>query len=790
MLRHNLLLIYRSFLKAKGTFFINLIGLSTGLACVLLIFLWVSDELSVDKFHAKDSRLVEVVEVYANADRPGVNNNTAGILAEVLAEEMPEVEYAVASRIRPEKRTIQVGDNFVKAILQFAGKDFFNVFSYELIEGDREQVLADKSSAVISEKLAMALFNTTDNVVGKVIDIPQYKQFRVSGIFKGPPTNSTAQFDFVLSFEEYKDLDPNLANWNFNKVNTYLALGEGVDVERFNDKIARFMDGKREEALTRDLTLSIRPYSDAYLYSYKQYENGKPNGGRIEYVWLFSTIGLFILIIACINFMNLSTAKASGRIKEVGVKKAIGARRETLVFQYLGESILMAFLSLSLAMLIVLLLLPQFNLITGKSLTLDFGLDLLLIVFGVTLFTGIVAGSYPALYLSNFRPALILKGKLERSTGEVWARKGLVVFQFAISLVLIVSVVVVYQQIEFVQSQNLGYDKENILYFEIEGKTAQNLETFLSELRQVSGVIDASSIGHTVVGGSQNTFSIDDWEGKDPGTQVPFETRAVNYGMIELLGVEMREGRTFSSNHGTEDSKIIFNEKAIAVMGLENPVGKEISIQGTKLEIIGVAKDFHFASLHDEINPLFFVLRPSWTRKIMAKIEAGKIQETVPKLEQFYQGFNSGIPFEYKFLDEDYQAQYVAEQRVSVLSRYFAGIAILISCLGLFGLAAFTAERRIKEIGIRKVLGSSEWKIITLLSGDFAKMVLVAIVIALPLSYYMTSNWLDNFAYKIDLQWWYFVGAGALTMLIALLTVSFQSVKAALMNPVESLRSE
>lgn len=664
------------------------------------------------------------------------------------------------------------------------------MFSYELIAGDRDQVLADKSSAVISEKLAMALFNTTDNVVGKVIDIPQYKQFRVSGIFKGPPSNSTAQFDFVLPFEEYKDLDPNLANWNFNKVNTYLVLNEGVDVGKFNDKIARFMDGKREEALTQDLTLSVRPYSDAYLYSYKQYENGKPNGGRIDYVWLFSMIGIFILIIACINFMNLSTAKASGRLKEVGVKKAIGAGREMLIFQYLGESILMAFLSLLTALLFVMLLLPQFNLLTGKSLTLGFGLDLLVIVFVFTLFTGMVAGSYPALYLSNFRPALILKGKLNRSTGEVWARKGLVVFQFAISLVLIVSVVVVYQQIEYVQSQNLGYDKENVLYFEIEGKTAQNLETFLSELRQVSGVIDASSIGHTVVGGSQNTFSIDDWEGKDPCTQVPFETRAVNYGMIELLGVEMKEGRTFSPDFGTEDSKIIFNEKAIEVMGLENPIGKEISIQGTKLEIIGVARDFHFASLHDEINPLFFVLRPAWTRKIMAKIESGKIQETVPKLEQFYLGFNSGIPFEYKFLDEDYQAQYVAEQRVSVLSRYFAGIAILISCLGLFGLAAFTAERRIKEIGIRKVLGSSEWKIIQLLSGDFAKMVLVAIGIALPLSYYLTANWLDGFAYKIDLQWWYFVGAGSLTMIIALLTVSFQSVKAALMNPVESLKSE
>ncbi|MFC4874580.1 ABC transporter permease [Negadavirga shengliensis] len=790
MLRHNLLLIYRSFKKYKSTFFINLIGLSTGLACVLLIFLWVRDELSVDKFHEKDNRLVEVVEVYSNADRPGVNNFTAGILAEALANEMPEVEYAVASRIRPEQKTIRVEENYVKAVVQYAGRDFFNMFSYDLIHGDKDKVLTDKSAAVISEDLAMKLFNTTDNIVGKVIDIPHYKQFRISGVFKGTPVNSTAQFDFVLSFEEYKDLDPNVLNWNYNKVNTYLVLNEGVDAGQFNDKIARFLDGKRDEVHTRDLTLSTRPYSEAYLYSYAQYENGEPKGGRIEYVWLFSIIGVFILGIACINFMNLSTAKASGRLKEVGVKKAIGAARQTLVFQYLGESVLMAFLSLSIALLLVLLFLPQFNLITGKYLTLSLDKDLLLMVAGTSLLTGVVAGSYPALYLSNFKPAIILKGKLGSSTGELWARKGLVIFQFALSVVLIVSVVVVYHQIEYVQTQNLGYDKENILYFEIEGKVAENLDTFLSEMQQINGIVGASSIGQSVVGGSQNTFSIDEWEGKDPDEQVPFEVRPVNYGMIELLGVDMKEGRTYSRDFGTEDSKIIFNEKAIEVMGLKDPIGKVISIQGTQLEIIGVTKDFHFASLHEEINPLFFILRPTWTHKVMARIEAGKEQETIGKLQQFYQEYNPGFPFDYKFLDQDYQNQYVAEQRVAVLSRYFAGIAILISCLGLFGLATFTAERRIKEIGIRKVMGASEWKIMELLSGDFAKMVLVAIVIALPLSYYLTKNWLDGFAYKIDLEWWHFIGAGLLTMLIALLTVSFQSVKAALANPVDSLRSE
>ncbi|MCE7058080.1 ABC transporter permease [Algoriphagus sp. AGSA1] len=790
MLKHHLILVYRNLRKDKSTFLINLIGLSTGLASVMLIFLWVRDEIRVDKFHENENSLVEVIEIYADPEKPGVNNYTAGMLAEVLADEMPEVEYAVPTRILSDKKTIQVENRYVKAIVQYAGKDFFNVFSYNLVQGDKNRVLADKNSVVISEEMARKLFNTTDNVIGKMIEIPQYKPFRISGVFEGTPVNSTAQFDVILSFEEYKEVNPNALNWNYNIANAYLVLDQGTDVGEFNEKIAHFLEGKRDEAYTGHLTLSTSPYSEAYLYSYAQYENGKPNGGRIEYVWLFSIIGCFVLGIACINFMNLSTAKASGRLKEVGIKKAIGADRKTLVLQYLGESVMMAFLSLCIALLMVQLFLPQFNTITGKLLSFSFDRELLMIVFGVTLLTGIVAGSYPALYLSNFKPVLVLKGKLNGSKGEIWARKGLVIFQFALSLILIVSVVVVYKQIEFVQSQNLGYDKENILYFDMEGKVEENLETFISEMQRIDGIVDASSIGQSVVGGSQNTFVINEWEGKDPDVQIPFETRPVNYGMIELLGLEMSEGRAFSREFGAEDSKIIFNETAIEVMGLENPIGKTISIQGTQLEIIGVTKDFHFASLHEKIDPLFFVLRPTWTHKIMARIEAGREQETIGKLKDFYQIYNPGFSFDFKFLDQEYQAQYIAEQRVSVLSRYFAGIAILISCLGLFGLAAYTAERRVKEIGIRKVLGSSEWKIIQLLSGDFAKMVLVAIFIALPLSYYLTSNWLGGFYYKIDLQWWYFIGAGALTMVIALLTVSFQSIKAALMNPVESLKSE
>jgi hypothetical protein len=489
--------------------------------------------------------------------------------------------------------------------------------------------------------------------------------------------------------------------------------------------------------------------------------------------------------------MNLSTAKASRRLKEVGIKKTLGADQKALMFQYLGESMLMTFLSLAIAILLVVLFLPQFNQITGKQLALSFDINLILSVLGITLFTGLIAGSYPALYLSGFNPTTVLKGKLNTSVGELWARKGLVVFQFTLSIILIVGVLVVYKQIEFVQTKNLGYDKDNVIYFKIEGKVEENLETFLSEVRNIPGIVNASSIGQNIVGGI-NTITTDylHWEGKKIDGKTVFEIRAVNYGMIEMLGIEMTMGRTFSRDFSTEESKIILNEAAIEAMGLEDPIGKVITSRGNNFEIIGVTKNFHLQSLHREVTPLYFVIGPQWTDNILAKIEAGRERETIEQLQQFYQEYNPGFPFAYQFLDEAYQAQYVAEQRVSILSRYFAGFAILISCLGLFGLVAFTAERRLKEIGIRKILGSSEFGIVRLLSTDFTKMVSVAILIALPIGYYIAKNWLDNFAYRIDLKWWFFVGAGLLALLITWFTVALQTVKAARINPTECLKDE
>ena len=487
--------------------------------------------------------------------------------------------------------------------------------------------------------------------------------------------------------------------------------------------------------------------------------------------------------------MNLSTAKASRRIKEVGIKKAIGASRKMLIYQYMGEALLITSLSLIIAIILVELLIPTFNVLTAKQLALNFNLQLVLSLLGITLITGLLAGSYPALYLSGFNTIAVLKGKLNTSTGEFWARKGLVVFQFTISIILMVAVFVVYKQVAFVQAKNIGYDKENVIIFDMEGSVAENPATFINEIKALPGISNATSTNSRLIGSYGATSGLD-WEGRNPDDIISFEMVQVNYDFIETLGIDMIAGRSFSRNFGTDSSKLIFNQAAIDAMGLKDPVGKVVNFWGKDAEILGVANNFHIESLHEEVKPMIFRLLPAHTNYIMAKIKAGTERETIASLEKFYKAFNPGFVLEYKFLDENYQALYESEERVADLSQYFAGLAIIISCLGLLGLAAFTAERRLKEIGIRKILGSGEFGIIYLLSADFSKMVFAAIIIALPVSYFLIKNWLNNFAYQIPIQLGYFIGAGLLALIISWLTVGFHALKAAKVNPANCLKDE
>ncbi len=745
------------------------------------------DEFGVNKFHSNDDRLYEVMEFQKYAEEVMTTTSTPGILAENLKAEMPEVEYATTTTW-VNSYTLSIKDHNVKAKGYYVGKDYFNIFSYSLVQGTAGQVLKDKLSMVISRSLAKSLFGTDENVVGKTVELQHDKSFNITGVFEDVPSNSSLQYDFVMSFEQFKEENKWVVQWGNNGPSTFVTLYPGTDVSAFNTKIKDYIKGKEKDS---NVILFLQKYSDRYLHGH--FENGVLSGGRIEYVRLFSIIALFILLIACINFMNLSTARASRKAKEVGIKKSVGAGRGSLIFQFLCESLVTAFFSLFIAFGWVWLFLPRFNLITDKKIVLNLMDPQLLTWFlPVTFLTGLIAGSYPALYLSGFKPASVLKGEIKGSLGELWARKGLVVFQFFLSVILIVSVLVIYKQIEFVQTTNLGYQKDHLIQLPREGKlwNSQNLETFLKEVKRIPGVKNASSIGHSLLGRNSNTSGLV-WEGKNPDDKILFENVGANAGLLETLGVEMAEGRTFLEGNSADTTQIIFNQAGIRAMNLKDPIGRKIRLWDEyDCEVIGVVKDFHFQSLHDPVNPLFFRLTPQNTWNVMIRLEAGKEKETLKALAGFYTTFNPGFTFDYKFQDEEYAHQYAAEQRVATLSAYFASMAILISCMGLFGLATFTAERRLKEIGIRKALGSTSAGIVVLLSADFTRMVLVSILLGLPMSSWLLSQWLQQFTFHIEMTAWYFVISGVLALLIAWITVAFQAFRAAHVNPVNCLRTE
>lgn len=766
MLQHYLRIAIRKAQRHKGSFLINLIGLSTGLACTFLIYLWVADEMKVDKFHKNDARLFQVMELSKENGNVEVHDGTQGLLAESMKKDLPEVSDAV-SVFSLKKEGVylpfRVNDKAIKTSGIFASSNFFSVFSFALLAGNSQSVLKEKNNVVISEAIAKNLFGSVENTRGKTIEwevMGTKKSAMVSGVFAALPSNNTMDFDFVFTYDLLMaEVVPNFQKWWNEGPATYLVLKEGVDQTKFNSKISDFVKGYLKGSI---FSLFIRPYSSAYLYG--KYENGIQSGGRIEYVRLFSIVALFILIIACINFMNLSTAKASRQLKEVGVKKTLGSSRRALVFQFITEAMFVAFLSLIFACFLVMLLLPVFNDITGKNLVIHLTPELAGAALGVTLVTGILSGSYPAFYLSGFRPIAVLKGKLKNSTGELLARKGLVVFQFMISLVLIVAVLVIYRQVSYVQSKNIGYDKNNVIYFDKEGAIAQNTDAFLAEMKSIPGVINASAMMQSMVqskGTGSSTYGIE-WPGKKENDLVDFVVRAVDYDLLETLGLQVKEGRSFSKKFGAEDTKLIFNEAAVKVMGLKNPIGTPIKMWGQDMSIVGVVNDFHVSSLHDAIAPMVFMYSPNRTSTIMAKIKSGQEKETINRIASLYKKINAGFVFEYKFLDEAYQSQYVAEQRVSLLSRYFAALAIMISCLGLFGLATFNAEVRTKEIGIRKVLGASVQQVMLLLSKDFIVLVLIAMIISFPLAWWAMNTWLNSFAYRIPISPSVFVVASTL----------------------------
>ncbi|KIC94681.1 ABC transporter permease [Flavihumibacter solisilvae] len=773
MFRTNLKIAWRNLLKDKQFTVINVLGLSAGLACALLIFLWVNDEMRYDKSFANQDRLYQLLE--------NNSESSSGPLSKIVKEQIQGVEFAAG--VAPVEwfppYTLFAGSKSIKARGQYVGADYFQIFSFKLIEGNKSAVLQDKGSIVISDELANKLFGTTENIIGKPVRFDQDTTFHVSGVFEKVPVHSSQQFDFVLSFEYFQLKKPWAATWDKGPRN-YVLVSEGTRIDNFNKSIA--------DVITRNtgdsITVSAVKFSDLYLYG----NNGDvTNKGRIEYVRLFSILAIFILVIACINFMNLSTAKAARRLKEIGIKKVVGATRRHLILQFLSESLLLTGCATVFAVVIAYFLLPAFNQVTGKQIHLNFDTTIIIYFIPVIVCTGLLAGSYPALYLSKFNPLTVLKGKISTSFAEVLSRKGLVVFQFTLSTILIVAVMIIYRQIQFIQNTDAGYKKDNVLRLPVEGSMKDKENAFIAELKNIPGVSNASTAYHKLVGRGYGHGGMR-WSGMEDDRKVFFEAFEVNYDFIETMGMKMKEGRSFSREFSGDTATIILNEKAVEAMGLKDPVGQTITRFRTNVQVIGVVKDFHFESLHEPIKPAYLFLWPGGT--IIASIRQANQRETIAAIEQLYARYNPGSPFTFNFLDEAYQKQYDSELRVSALSKYFAGLAIIISCLGLFGLAAFTAQKRRKEIGVRKVIGASVADITAMLSRDFLRLIIISLAIALPVSWWIMSSWLQNYAYRISLSPGIFVIAGIAVIVITLFTISFQSIKAAMANPVKSLRTE
>jgi len=793
MLKHILIITVRNIKRHTSSFVINLAGLSTGLTFAFLLYLWVQDEKSIDKFHVNDSRLYQVMEKSTENGIIRIQDHTQGPLSEAMENDLPEVQNAVTVMNLSKEGmdiTLKNGERSFKTGGIFSGEAFFQVFTFPLISGDGTTVLNEKNNIAISEDLARKLYGSVDAALGKSLLWNAFGSDHLSsvtGVFNNVSSASTLKFDFVLTKQKLiEDIWQNGQNWWNTGPETYLLLKEDVNVTAFNKKIERYIDKYDKN---NHFSLFVRKYSDAYLYG--KYEEGKQAGGRITNVRLFSVIAILLLIIASINFMNLSTAKVSGRLKEIGIKKAVGSGRRSLIFQFLGESLFVTALSTAIAIVLVALLIPPFDFITGKQLSFHFSVSQISMLFLIALVTGMLSGSYPAFYLSGFKPLATLKGKLQGKVGELFVRKGLVIFQFIISLVLIVSVFIVYRQIEFAQTKPIGYAKENVVYFDMEGKIFENKKNFFEELRRVPGVVQAGGINQTLIreDGGSSTYGLE-WPGKIENKNIDFIIRTVDENLVRTLGMQIKEGKSFSDSLGSNSSYVLLNETAAKVMGLNDPVGTKIKLWGEEKTILGVMRDFHTASVHQPISPLVFRCEPDGVRMAMVRIQAGSERKVIDNLTSFYSRVNPGYALGLNFLDETFKAQYLTEERTLTLAKYFAFLTILISCLGLFGLAAFDTERRTKEIGIRKVLGANLKNLITLLSKDFLKLVAIAIILASPIAYYLMNEWLQDFAYRINISWWIFIAAGVMALLIALMTVSFQAIKAAIANPVTSLRTE
>ena len=789
MLKNYLKIALRGFRKHKLTFFINLFGLALGLWAAILIGLWIKSEFEVGKGLADSEQVYRIMEHQSYGSDIFTTTSTPGILAEAMKENLSEVEKAATYSWNEEHLFVN-GEKRIKLNGFFAGVDYLQIMQYPFLYGNKELALTDKSHIVLTEEAAEKVFGTTD-VIGESVQMVSNEGeelFIVQGVLKSLGNKVNSKFEFILPYQVMFDKPYNewLKYWGNNGPSTIVKLQAGTDEEKFSESIEDFIAQRNENS---NVKLFAYPQSEIYLHG--SWKDGKPQEGRIKTVKLFAMIGIFILLIACINFMNLSTAKSQKRAKEVGVRKVSGADKSSLIYQFLSESLLITLFSGIFALLLVQLTLPVFNTLTGKSMDLPLGEGLFWAQFGVIiLFTGLVSGSYPAFYLSATKVVSVFKNHLQGSKRVVWARKGLVLFQFILATALIVSTVVVFQQINYALKQNIGYEKDQLVLVPLEGDLFEKYEIFKSQLENNPNIESVTRTTHSLMGRNSNTGGVE-WEGKDPDFNALFERILVDYDFMSTMGMKLILGEDFSREKGGDSTQsVILNRKAFELITQNNPENRMVTINGETRQVSGVVENFHFQSFHQVMEPAFIILDPSYASNAFIRVKAGEMQETLASIQHVAEELNPVFPFTYQFVDENYARMYQDDVRLRDLAKYFSFLTILISCLGLLGLSAHVAEQKTKEIGIRKVLGASTLHILQVINREFILVVMVSILIGSALAYWFMKDWLEGYAYRISFEWWFIPFAALLILGIALITVSLQSIRAVRSNPVQAIKTE
>jgi putative ABC transport system permease protein len=788
MLKNFFKIAWRGLLRSKGFSAINIAGLVVGMASAILILLWIQNEVSYDQFHEKKDRIYEAWNKAEFSGELNCWNTTPKVLARTLEKDLPEVEAAV--RVDWGSNFLfTIGDKKLTVRGNIVDSNFLQVFTFPLVKGNPALVLKDMHSIVLTETLARKLFGKEDPM-GKIIKIDNKENFTVTGIMEDMPNNtrfSRAEYLVPWAYKRFSGDDDE--NWGNNSTRTYVLLKPNATLASAAPKVKVMKQRYAKDEPKWEMFLY--PLKKWRLYS--SFTNGKEDGGgRITFVRLFAIVAAFILLIACINFMNLSTARSEKRAKEVGIRKVVGAQKLSLIGQFIGESMMLAFIAGIIAIIVVQISLGGFNKLTDKRLYVPYG-DPWFWLGGLVfvLFTGLLAGSYPAFFLSSFKPVKVLKGTFKKTQALVAPRKVLVVLQFTFAIILIICTIIVKQQIDYAQSRQTGYNKNNLVYHTFTGDIEKNFELIKQELLS-SGAASSITKTSAPITESWSDGWGQEWEGKDPNDKTDFFRYNADQGLGITAGLQFVQGRDFDLKKFLTDSTgMIINESALKVMKFKDPIGKIVKDNGTEWHIVGVIKDFILTNPYEPTRPMLIAGGKAWFSTILMKFNANNSTETNLKLaENIFRKYNPEYPFEYKFVDEEFARKFEDEKRTGTLAGLFAGLTIFISCLGLFGLAIYMAESRVKEIGVRKVLGASVTGLATLLSKDFLMLVLISFLLASPVAWWAMHSWLSDYSYRVPIQWWVFALAGLVSVLIALATVSYQAIRAALANPVKSLRTE